>query len=78
MNDRYRFAMKKPCTRCKIVTIQQDTGVVRYSKEPLATLIKLNMSGDEKSAIFGQNAIISRVASQVTLVEVGDQLFLNV
>jgi len=78
VNDRYRFAMKKPCTRCKIVTIQQDTGVVRNSKEPLATLIKLNMSGDEKSAIFGQNAIISRVASQMTLVKVGDQLFLNV
>ena len=75
---RYRFAMKKPCTRCKITTIQQDTGVVRNSKEPLTTLAKLNMSGDEKNAIFGQNAIVSSAENLMTVVEVGDEVLLNI
>ena len=72
---RYRFAMKKPCTRCKITTIQQDTGVVDNSKEPLATLLKLNLTGDGGGAIFGQNAIVNACAK--TFVGVGDQLALK-
>ena len=77
MGGRYRFAMRKPCTRCKITTIQQDTGVVDSAKEPLATLLKLNLTGDGKDAIFGQNAIVTNTLNPMTCVEVGDQLCLN-
>ncbi|MCS5591381.1 MAG: MOSC N-terminal beta barrel domain-containing protein [Gammaproteobacteria bacterium] len=77
MGGRYRFAMRKPCTRCKITTIQQDTGVVDNPKEPLATLLKLNLTGDGKDAIFGQNAIVTNTLNSMTYVEVGDQLCLN-
>jgi len=74
---RYRFVMKKPCTRCKITTIRQDTGFVDNPKEPLATLLKLNLTGDGKDAIFGQNAIVTNTLNSMTFVEVGDQLCLN-
>ena len=74
---RYRFVMKKPCTRCKITTIRQDAGFVDSPKEPLATLLKLNLTGDGEGAIFGQNAIVANTLNSMTCVEVGDQLLLN-
>jgi len=74
---RYRFSMKKPCTRCKITTISQNSGVINNPKEPLATLIKLNLDGDGKEAVFGQNAIIVNTANPKTFVGVGDQLLLS-
>ena len=35
-----RFGLRKPCKRCKIVTINQDNGEIIEPKEPLATLVK--------------------------------------
>ena len=77
VTGKYRFLMKKPCTRCKITTIEQDTGKVVDAKEPLATLIGLDLGGDGKNAIFGQNAIADPLSEKV-IVRVGDQLSLNV
>jgi len=48
----------KPCTRCKITTIDQDKGIIK-SPEPLKTLSKLRRGrSDELTGVFfGQNAI---------------------
>ena len=47
----YQFGLRKPCKRCKITTIDQDTGVIENPKEPLATLAKLKFS-EEKNGAF--------------------------
>ena len=39
----YQFGLRKPCKRCKITTIDQETGAIENPKEPLATLAKLNL-----------------------------------
>ena len=54
----YQFGLRKPCKRCKITTIDQDTGVIENPKEPLATLAKLKFSEEKNGAFFGQNAIL--------------------
>ena len=34
----YEFGLRKPCKRCKITTINQDSGEIIDFKEPLLTL----------------------------------------
>ena len=70
----YRFGLRKPCKRCKIVTINQDTGEIVEPKEPLATLVKLKFSDAIKGAFFGQNAIL---LSEDCIIRVGDELKLS-
>ena len=67
----YRFGLRKPCKRCKIVTIKQENGEIMEPKEPLATLVKLKFSDAIKGAFFGQNAIL---LSEDCLIRVGDEL----
>ena len=54
----YQFGLRKPCKRCKITTINQETGAIENPKEPLATLAKLKLSDETNGAFFGQNAIL--------------------
>ena len=70
----YSFGLRKPCKRCKIVTINQDTGEIMEPKEPLATLVKLKFSDAIKGAFFGQNAIL---ISENCAIKVGDELKLS-
>jgi len=70
----YSFGLRKPCKRCKIVTINQDTGKIIEPKEPLATLVKLKFSDAIKGAFFGQNAIL---LSDDCTIRVGDELTLS-
>ena len=70
----YSFGLRKPCKRCKIVTINQDTGEIMEPKEPLATLVKLKFSDAIKGAFFGQNAIL---LSDDCTIRVGDELTLS-
>lgn len=51
-----RLRVVKPCTRCKITTTDQATGVV-MGTEPLATLLKYRRSVELKGVLFGQNVI---------------------
>lgn len=46
----------KPCTRCKITTIDQKTGTV-IGVEPLATLRTYRLSRHPLGVLFGQNMI---------------------
>jgi uncharacterized protein len=57
----------KPCGRCVMTTIDQEKGVVS-GKEPLKTLAKYRMSGN--NVLFGQNLI----ATGVGLLSIGDSI----
>jgi hypothetical protein len=68
----YEFGLRKPCKRCKITTINQDSGEIIDFKEPLSTLTSLNFSSENYGAFFGQNAIL--LSDQDCIVSVGDLL----
>jgi uncharacterized protein YcbX len=66
------FHVVKPCARCPIPTIDQETGV-RYSSEPtrtLATFRQVRRKGKNK-ILFGQNLIADEARGTV---RVGDQV----
>ena len=67
----YQFGLRKPCKRCKITTIDQETGAIENPKEPLATLATLKFSEETNGAFFGQNAIL---LSEHAVLRVGDLL----
>ena len=48
----YEFGLRKPCKRCKITTINQDSGEIIDFKEPLLTLTSLNFSSENLWRIF--------------------------
>lgn len=57
----------KPCTRCKITTTDQVTGVAQ-GPEPLSTLMKYRRSAALRGVTFGQNAIVvAGPGAQLTL-----------
>ena len=68
----YKFGLRKPCKRCKITTINQDTGEIIDFKEPLLTLTSLNFNSENYGAFFGQNAIL--LSDQECVISVGDLL----
>ena len=68
----YEFGLRKPCKRCKITTINQDSGEIIDFKEPLSTLTTLNFSSENYGAFFGQNAIL--LSNKECIVSVGDLL----
>lgn len=56
----------KPCGRCVVTTIDQDTGV--GGKEPLTTLAHLRKKGS--NVLFGENALVEKEGT----VKVGDRV----
>ncbi|MFK8032322.1 MAG: MOSC domain-containing protein [Gammaproteobacteria bacterium] len=62
--------LPKPCQRCKVTTINQDTGDVAESREPLRTLVKSNPFEDLVGGYFGQNGVA--VEGLGNSLEVGD------
>jgi uncharacterized protein len=56
-NERLRLRAVKPCTRCKITTTNQSTGVAD-SKEPLATLMQYRRNAALRGVVFGQNVMV--------------------
>ena len=71
----YNFGLRKPCKRCKIITINQDNGKIDNPKEPLATLTSLRFSDEIKGAFFGQNAIL--LSNKNYILKVGDELSIS-
>ena len=71
----YDFGLRKPCKRCKIITINQDDGKIDNPKEPLATLTSLRFSDEIKGAFFGQNAIL--LSNKSYILKVGDELSIS-
>ena len=68
----YEFGLRKPCKRCKITTINQDSGEIIDFKEPLSTLTSLKFNSENYGAFFGQNAIL--LSDQDCVISVGDLL----
>jgi len=62
-----RFFGVKPCARCIVTTIDQETGE-KKGKEPLLTLNKYRKAGNK--ILFGQNVLISQLGT----VSVGDDV----
>jgi hypothetical protein len=62
-----RFFGVKPCARCVMTTIDQETGETK-GKEPLLTLNKYRKAGNK--ILFGQNVLISQLGT----VSVGDDV----
>ena len=62
-----RFFGVKPCSRCIMTTIDQETGE-KNGKEPLLTLNKYRKAGNR--ILFGQNVLVSQLGT----VSVGDDV----
>ena len=71
-NGKFSLALRKPCKRCKVTTINQDTAEIAEPKEPLKTLVTLNPFTELKGAFFGQNAIL--LSGENETISVGDTL----
>lgn len=67
----YTLAIRKPCQRCPVVTVDQLQGIRPNPKEPLQTLISLNPL-EKSGAFFGGNAIL--LEGEEAAVAVGDAL----
>ncbi|CEP37132.1 Putative uncharacterized protein [Halomonas sp. R57-5] len=72
----FQLALRKPCKRCKVTTIDQHTAAVPAPAEPLKTLIELNTQPTQKGAYFGQNATLLEGADSV--IRVGDRLVVTI
>lgn len=59
-NQQFQLALRKPCQRCKITTIDQQTAEIPAPGEPLKTLLALNTYPNLKGAHFGQNATLAQ------------------
>ncbi len=64
------FECVKPCARCTITTVNQDTAEMK--KEPLATLSKFRKFGNK--VLFGQNLIhkgegVIKIGDELTILE---------
>lgn len=47
----------KPCERCRVITVDQESGEIPRPGEPLATLAELE-PGAAPGAFFGENAVV--------------------
>lgn len=55
--EQWCLRVVKPCTRCKITTTDQTTGVSQGT-EPLSTLMKYRRNSKLRGVTFGQNLIV--------------------
>lgn len=55
----FTLALRHPCARCLITTIDQDSGVPHPDREPFVTLRRINPMPDRPGeAAFGENAVL--------------------
>ncbi|RCU51824.1 MOSC domain-containing protein [Corallincola holothuriorum] len=72
-HDDYSLALRKPCERCPMITVDQQSGKRQEpTGQPLRALTEMATLGDVKAgAFFGQNAILVDGVSKT--IKVGDQ-----
>jgi len=70
--EAYALGIRKPCQRCKMTTVDQQTGLIAEPAEPLRTLAAMNTQPELKGAFFGQNAILS--FGEGATIALGDRL----
>ena len=66
------LGLRKPCKRCKVTTVDQESGEIHEPKEPLRTLTKMETVPGLHGAYFGQNATLLKGEGEN--VKIGDQL----
>lgn len=76
LDETTRLGLRKPCKRCKITTIDQQTGKIVVPGEPLRTLVEMNTRRDLQGGFFGQNATL--LAGEGSMLRVGDSLMVGV
>ncbi|AQS84240.1 MAG: MOSC N-terminal beta barrel domain-containing protein [Acetobacter aceti] len=62
------LSLVKPCSRCAMTTVDQNTGNIPNRKEPLATLARFRKQKD--GVMFGQNALVEHTG----MISVGDEV----
>jgi len=72
----YRLGIRKPCKRCKVTTVDQQTGYIADPREPLRTLSLMNTVANLRGAYFGQNATL--LAGARNMINTGDQILSEV
>lgn len=72
LDETIRLGLRKPCKRCKITTIDQQTGEILVPGEPLRTLVEMNTRSDLQGGFFGLNATL--LAGEGGVLRVGDSL----
>lgn len=72
VNGSYRLGLRKPCKRCKVTTVDQNSGTIAEPKEPLRTLTLMNTVPGLHGAYFGQNAIL--LSGEDMPIRIGDHL----
>lgn len=70
----YQLGLRKPCERCPMITVDQQSGEKPALGAPLKALMALDVLGDGK-AYFGQNAIVTEGIGE--LIKVGDRVLLS-
>jgi uncharacterized protein YcbX len=70
----WRLRAVKPCTRCKITTTDQATGVSQGT-EPLSVLMKYRRNPQLRGVTFGQNLIV--IAGDGAALHVGQVVQVN-
>ena len=70
-DDVWRLGLRKPCQRCKVTTVDQQSGEIAVPGEPLRTLVEMN-TRLAPGGYFGQNAIV--LAGEGARLAVGDAL----
>lgn len=69
--DRYKLGLRKPSKRCKVTTVDQQSGGIANPKEPLRTLTKMKTIPDRRGAFFGQNTtLVSGDGEEIRLGDV--------
>jgi len=63
-----QFKVVKPCSRCAVTTVNQETS--ERGKEPLTTLTQFRSNNGE--VLFGQNMVSERTG----VINVGDEIYL--
>ncbi|MGJ7462530.1 MOSC domain-containing protein [Halomonas sp. MA07-2] len=70
-DGRWRLGLRKPCQRCGITAVDQQSGEIHVPGEPLRTLVEMNRRL-APGGYFGQNAIL--LAGEETTLAVSDDL----
>ncbi len=70
-DGRWRLGLRKPCQRCKVTTVDQQSGEIAVPGEPLRTLVEMNRRF-APGGYFGQNAIL--LAGEGGSLAVGESL----
>lgn len=71
-SSQYSLGLRKPCQRCKMTTINQQSGDINNVQQPLRTLAEMNPFKEVNGAFFGQYAIL--LSGKGETIRVGDQL----